>query len=79
MVKIYTYSKHMPFGTRHTVSWEGGGTPFGKALPKGGTFFKHHVFERVRKSVILVIKKGLKGLTDAFYGCEKVKVNVPVL
>ena len=50
----------MPFGTRHTVSWEGGGggdTPFGKALPKGGTFFKHHVFERVRKSVILVIKK----------------------
>ena len=58
MVKIYTYSEHMPFGTRHTVSWEGGGdTPFGKALPKGGTFFKHHVFERVRKSVILVMKK----------------------
>ena len=49
----------MPFGTRQTVSWDGGGggTPFGKALPKGGTFFKHHVFERVRKSVILVIKK----------------------
>ena len=50
----------MHFGTRHTVSWEGGGggdTPFGKALPKGGTFFKHHVFERVRKSVTLIIKK----------------------
>ena len=37
---------------------EGGGdTPFGEALPKGGTFFKHQVFERVGKSVILVIKK----------------------
>lgn len=35
----------------------GGDTPFAKAQPKGGTFFKHHVFERVRKSVILVIKK----------------------
>ena len=54
----------MPFGTRHTVSWEGAGgggdTPIGKALPKGGTFFKHHVFERVGKSVTLVIKKASK-------------------
>ena len=38
----------------------GGDTPIGKALPKGGTFFKHHVFERVRKSVTLVIKKASK-------------------
>lgn len=52
----------------------GGGT-----LPKGGTFFKHQVFERVGKSVILLIKKGLKGLADAFYGCDKVVVNVLVL
>ena len=53
----------MPFGTPHTVSWGGGGeghslnAPLGEALPKGGTFFKHQVFERVGKSVILVIKK----------------------
>ena len=34
-----------------------GDTSFGEALPKWGTFFKHQVFERVGKSVILVIKK----------------------
>ena len=49
----------MSFGTPHTVSQGGGGggTPFGDALLKGGTFFKHQVYERVGKSVILVIKK----------------------
>ena len=31
------------------------------------------VFERVGKSVILVSKKGPKGLTFAFYGCENVE------
>lgn len=71
----------MPFGTPHTVSWGAGNSlgGGGGALPKGGTFFKHQVFERVGKSVILLIKKGLKGLADAFYGCDKVVVNVLVL
>ena len=33
-----------------------------------------HLHERVKKSVILVLKKTQEGLiTDAFYGCEKVK------
>ena len=31
------------------------------------------VYDRVGKSVISVCKKDLKGLTDAFYGCEKEK------
>ena len=31
------------------------------------------VFERVVKSVILVSKKGPKGLTITFYGCENVE------
>ena len=33
----------------------------------------------VRKSVISVSQKSPKGLTDAFYRCEKVPKNVPVL
>ena len=30
------------------------------------------LYERVGKSVILFYKKSLKGLSDAYYGCEKV-------
>ena len=57
----------MPFGIPHTVFWGGGDPPFGQKLlwallkgGKGGTFFKHQVFERVGKSVILVLKKASK-------------------
>ena len=30
------------------------------------------VYERIVKSVILVVKRPFKGLKDAFYGCTKV-------
>ena len=55
----------------------------GRLHPKGGTFFRLQVYERVGislvevhervgKSVTLVCKKA-SPKTDAFYGCEKVK------
>ena len=66
------------------------GTPYNclyiprEALPKRGTIFRLHVFERaeissvevyesIGKSVVFGLKIGPKGQTDLFYGCEKVE------
>ena len=35
------------------------------------------VYERARKSVILVCKKGPKGLTDAYYGLSVKELRKP--
>ena len=68
------------------VKQDPGGTPYnglyGEAPPERGTFFRLQVHKRVgislvviygraEKSVISVGKKAKKGITDAFYGCQK--------
>ena len=53
---------------------------FFRYMKRGRDFTRcrHAVYERVGKSVISVCKKAQKGLTDAFYGCDKVRENILV-
>ena len=44
---------------------------YGEAPPERCTVFRLQISERVGNPVILVFKKGPKGLTDACYGCDK--------
>lgn len=44
---------------------------YGEAPPERCTVFRLQISERVGNAVILVFKKGPKGLTDACYGCDK--------
>ena len=44
---------------------------YGEAPPERCTVFRPQISERVGNPVILVFKKGAKGLTDACYGCDK--------
>ena len=77
--------KIKPSEVTHSVFRGGGPTPYnglcGEALSKRGTFFRLQVYQRVGILLVEVLKKvgksvivvfeDLKGLTDAFYDCEK--------
>ena len=62
----------------YSLQWLIGGVGGGGVQPKRGTIFMLgislvEVNERVGKSVILVGKNDLEGLTEGFYGREKVE------
>ena len=58
---------------------DGGGTPYNslyrEALPKRGTFSRLQVYELGAVISLFEVYKKVRGnqLTDAFYGCEKVR------
>ena len=68
-------------GKSHVVGgWGGrGGTPYNslyrEALPKRGTFSRLQVYELGAVISLFEVYKKVRGnqLTDAFYGCEKVR------